>query len=364
MHPLANGTRLKALPIQLLHVKNGIVLKRGCCEFMVSGNGSAEAVHRILLATSNDNLNSTEICAIFAAPDRPAIERLIGQLADRRFLVPSDLQDPLMDDGIERSLEVFYWHFGAQEIVAEERLNKSSLAILGVNTISRQLAMTLASSNVVNFDVIDYPLLRNLRLFDSNTDSQLRDWPTHLKAPMGFARWLEETRVRQLGCLIVTSDFGWSPSVREWNKFCVDQKIVFFSAILQNFIGQVGPIVIPGESACLECVRARQNSNMDDVEIMCTPEDAAFEGQRVTGFHPSMSSIVGDIAAFELTRFFSGVIPMRKIGTLIEVNLLTMKMIPRKILKVPRCPVCSPLNTRSSTTHKKTQFAGATRVDP
>ena len=79
----------------------------------------------------------------------------------------------------------------------------------------------------------------------------------------------------------------------------------------------------------------------------------AFDTQTVVGFHPSMASILGNIAAMELTKFYSQAMPLWNVGKLIEVNLLATRMIPRKVLKLPRCPVCGPLQTHSAITPDK-----------
>jgi len=152
-----------------------------------------------------------------------------------------------------------------------------------------------------------------------------------------------------LHCLIATSDFGGMQLMREWNQFCYEANIQFFPVVLQNAVGYVGPLIVPGETACFECLRARQNSHLADPEIQRATEYRAFEGQLVNGFHPSMASVLGDIAAFELTKFY-GRVPRWRVGTLIEVNLLIPSIVTRKVLKIPRCSVCSQLNKHSPVT--------------
>ena len=162
-----------------------------------------------------------------------------------------------------------------------------------------------------------------------------------------------------LGCLIASSDFGGWETLYEWNRFCVQYHKHFLPVVLQDLVGYVGPLVIPGETACLECVRMRRNSHAEDHEVRGLIEESAFEGQGAIGFHPSMASILGDIAALELTKFYSEALPRPKVGTLIEVNLLETGLTSRKVLKVPRCPVCSPLLARSSVSPDKTVVASA-----
>ena len=356
--------KLQALPVQLIEMHNGIILKRGCMEVKFGGDGVAEAVQLVLAAAADQGATREHICELFAPPYRPAVERLIEQLLARRLLVPSDDMPPTVESGRESSLEIFYWHFGEPAARVTERLNNRHIVIMGVNCIARQLVTSLSASGLGTFRVVDHPLLRNLRLFDEAGQLLAHQWPIGSQPPLAYQEWIDGTDPTSLSCLVATSDFGGQQVLREWNTFCIEHQCHFLPVVLQNLIGYVGPLVIPGETACFECLRARQNAHMDDPQTQRRAEEVAFEGQAVIGFHPSMASILGDIAAVELTKFYSGVLPLWNVGTLIEVNLLTTHLVARKVLKIPRCPVCSPLNYRSSTTPKKTVFTAASRMSP
>jgi thiazole/oxazole-forming peptide maturase SagC family component len=108
-------------------------------------------------------------------------------------------------------------------------------------------------------------------------------------------------------------------------------------------VGYIGPLVIPGDTACLECLRARQNACLTNATERRVAERGAFDGQRVTAYHPAMVGMVAEAAAFELIRFYAA-LPQWKVGRLIELNLLSTAMAHRKVLKAPRCPVCSSLH--------------------
>jgi hypothetical protein len=66
--------------------------------------------------------------------------------------------------------------------------------------------------------------------------------------------------------------------------------------------------------------------------------------------------MLGDIAAFEVIKVFGDALPNRKVGSLIEVKLLIPELKARKILKIPRCRVCSPLYSRASIACTKDPF--------
>jgi molybdopterin-synthase adenylyltransferase len=346
--------KLRALPVQLLEITGSVILKRGCTEFRVSGEEASEVLKRVLTITSAGNATCQEICEQFGLPKRQAVQVLLEQLVARHILVFSDDADFGTNDA-ESGLDIFYWHFNTSARKVTEELNTRHIVILGVNCISRQLVTSLVASDMVNVQVVDIPLLRNLRLFDEHERLEISKWTGPL--PIAYQAWVDKAHQSTRDCLIATSDYGNHEVLREWNKFCVERHIHFLPVVLQDVIGYVGPFVVPGETACFECLRARQNAHFDDPEKERATEEVAYEAQSVIGFHPSMASILGDIAAFELTKFYSGVLPRWNVGSLIEVNLLATHLTVRKVLKVPRCLICSPLKAQSPVEAKKRVFS-------
>lgn len=353
------SSRLKAVQLQCIETNQAVVLKRGCTEIKISGAGAGQAVKTLLAAAAGQGATREEIQERFAAPQRPVVDRLIEQLLAKRLLVTNSTADSL--PGVETGLDVFYWHFEESAARVTERLNGRPLAILGVNCIARRLAAALNASGWTSFRVVDVPQLRNVRMFDVDGAVKVQEWGERLQSPQTPEEWKEQTDPESVACVIATSDFGNHPVLREWNRFCIQHGRHFFPVILQNLIGYVGPLVVPGETACYECLRARQNSQMEDYRTRRAAEEVAFEGQGVAGFHPSMASVLGDIAAVELTKLYGDVLPSWKIGTLIEVNLLATRLEARKVLKIPRCPECSPLNRQSSVSPRKTVFAAVSQ---
>jgi bacteriocin biosynthesis cyclodehydratase domain-containing protein len=350
----ASRERLVALPVQVVGTDDGVILVRGCVEVKVTGPRAAEVVRVVLGATQGTGATCQDLSEVFAEPDRPAVIDLVEQLQTRRILVPEGTSAPLPPEG-ESAIEVFYWHFGEHAERVQERLNSRRLTILGVNAVSRQLASSLAVSGVTDVEVVDFHLLRSVRFFGDSGGLDPGQWPASLTPPLAYEDWSHGLDPEELGCVIATSDFGGRHLMREWNEFCVVHRRHFLPVVLDRMIGFVGPLVIPGETACYECLRARERGAMDEPQVQRATESAAFWRQRMNGFHPSMASVLAEIAALEVTKLYGGVMPWR-VGRLIEVNLLTVEMKSRKVLKLPRCPVCSPVNWRSSTSIEKGSF--------
>src|SRR5262249_36298218 len=132
---------------------------------------------------------------------------------------------------------------------------------------------------------VDYPLLCNLRMFDDQGFLRPDLWPDSSPTPVSYKSWRDVDGRDEIDCLVATSDFGGLHLMREWNAFAVSSQIPFISVVLQDLIGYVGPLVFPGETACFECFRARQNSHITDPNIMRATESEAMVGQAVTGYH-------------------------------------------------------------------------------
>jgi bacteriocin biosynthesis cyclodehydratase domain-containing protein len=333
--------KLRVLPVNLIDTGDGVVIKRGRVELRIAGTGAGDAVGRLLDCARN-GATRDELVALFPAGEIAGAEALIDHLRSRSILVSEEIT---AGDGRspESPLEVFYWHFGTQTAQVVERLNAKRIKITGVNYISRQLIAGLRASGAEEFEVIDQPLLRNEALFDDGGALRMGVW----SAPV--SEYVEDLDPDTLDCVIATSDSGGVEQMRLWNEFCVLYNLQFVPVILQDLVGYIGPIVVPGQTPCFECVRLRQNAHLLDCQTRRAVEAAFIHKQAIGGFHPSMATILGDIAALEITKYFGIGGSIARPGTLIRVNLLGSEMKPLQVLKVPRCPVCSRLNRTPST---------------
>ncbi len=342
MQRRTRARKLRALPASVLESGEQVVLKRGRAELTISGNGSARLVRR-LLGHAARGATHRDLLAAFPAGDRPAVANLIAELEARRFLVRSPR------GGVRRretSEDIFYWHFDADAREVRRRLGKMPVTILGVNGISRQIAAGLLACGVRHMSVLDIPAFRDRRWFDARGRLRLGNW-AGVPAPLAAAdrgRALESA-----ACILATSDGSATAGMSEWNDFCLRHRRHFLPAVLQDLIGYVGPLVIPGETACYECLRLRQDSNADNWELRRAIELSAFDVQPVAGSLPPMAMAVADVAAMVFVAFYGGALRTWYPGTMIEINLVGLRFDKRRVLRIPRCPACSSLRTRSST---------------
>jgi bacteriocin biosynthesis cyclodehydratase domain-containing protein len=342
--------KLKSVPVQFIKTDNGVILKRGCTEVKIGGEGTDRVLRILFAATSSTGSTKKELLNLFSPSSHELVARLIDELVRRRLLT----HDKGRDVGKEESgLDLFYWHFGVTSEDVNRTLNERNLVICGVNTISGQLATSLYYAGCQNVRVLDDPRLRNLRLYDNSGRLRSSAWPGFLPLPESYETTADPASI---DCLITTSDFGSAPALAEWNKFCIENNRCYLPVFIKNLIGYIGPLVIPGETACFQCLYARQNANLENPDSHLVVDSAVFDSQHVLAFHPSIATIVAEVAMFELMKFYSRAMDSYA-GSLIEVNLLALRLRARRVLKIPRCHVCSPLTKASSTTATHSYFS-------
>ena len=358
--------KLRSFPVQFIENESGIILKRGRTEIRFQDRRLRDVLRFVLSSTAYNAISFEELLNRVPHHNQKIVEHIIQKLIEVNF-IRTAVHLNSTGNVQESHLDVFFWEFGetnaAQEAIS---LNKYSITILGVNFISRQLISSLTATGIDNFQLVDEPLLRNVRLY--NDAGQLRAdlWGANLKQPLEFREWWEQPSKYTFDCLLVTSDFGGQRNLREWNKICIRQNRKFFPITLENMIGYIGPFVIPNETACYECLFSRFNSHRseDDRKLRATETEAmAFNGQIAVGFFPSMASILGDMAALELTKFYSKALPAPEGNNLIEVDMMANQLLTRKVLKIPRCPVCSNMNIHSAQSIEKVSLLASTTSD-
>jgi molybdopterin-synthase adenylyltransferase len=349
-----DGPRYRLQRLQLIEAGDNLLLKRGRVVVKIEGAQSAQIAQGLLAIAAGGDLTRPELCAPFPEEFRPSAGNLVDSLVERRLLVDA-ARAPASDEG-EHPIDIFFWHFDRSAADVAQALDKARVTVVGVNCVSRQLVGALLQAGIGSVEVVDYPLFANVRLFEREGQVSAAEWPARLGRPQPYREWLTATGGREAGCIVATSDFGGQQLLRDWNRHCVKESIPFLPVILQDLVGHVGPLVHPGETPCLECLRARENAHMDDPGSRRASEYGAYAGQVVNAFHPSMASVLGDIAAMELVKLYGQLMRSRLVGRVIEVNLVVPELRERRVLKIPRCTVCGTGGVRSPVSLNRSAF--------
>jgi bacteriocin biosynthesis cyclodehydratase domain-containing protein len=338
---MSDTRRLRALPVELVEVDDGVLLVRGSTVVQIGGQAAHAVVRGILEACSGEGLDEAELLDAFPSFARDAAGSLIAELIDRRILVAADEEGLHPPDERESALDVFRWEVGLPQGESAGRFADQIVAVVGVNYVTRRLCEDLAAWGVA-LRLIDDDRLRNPEFFDDGGNLRADLWPATLAQPGDDRNWLDRAPPADLACIVAGAEYRALELMRDINRFCMDHAIPFMPATLNGSVGFVGPLVVPRESACYECLIGRENSHLDDPEAESVLRSTISRSRGHAGFHPAMASVLGDFAAMELIKFTTDVIPWR-IGSLFEINLLSPELTTRRVLKLPRCAVCGVL---------------------
>jgi bacteriocin biosynthesis cyclodehydratase domain-containing protein len=120
-------------------------------------------------------------------------------------------------------------------------------------------------------------------------------------------------------------------------------KSVLFGAC-EGLVGRVGPFVIPGNTACLECAVSRMLAHAGAPEQRAMPAYRARHRDVVPTPWPTSPVFEGAVLAqlvLEAVRI-AGRLGVRTVGGILEYRFADGCAERHNVLRVPRCPACHP----------------------
>jgi bacteriocin biosynthesis cyclodehydratase domain-containing protein len=112
-------------------------------------------------------------------------------------------------------------------------------------------------------------------------------------------------------------------------------------ACVSEYLVRIGPLVVPGASACFECYDRRVRSllfHADEFDAFI--RDNHHKKQSETGSPMMAGGLGGFLVASTLIKFVCGVPHLANVGDILELNVISNKMSVSSVLKLPRCHVC------------------------
>ncbi len=342
MNPDGNTTdTFRVLPLQVIAFSDGYILRRGSEQFTIVGAEAGDLIRVLGTLMQEGSFSLASVTQMFSAPDQEKVKFIIRQLA-RRGMVVADNDAHPEDESAE---DVFYWNYGShtQDVVRE--LNDLHIALVGVGQLCLAIAGALANSGLRAVKVVDDLLLRTQTLFKENTFTGAGGRRGLAMEVLTSKDWISRENTAN-SCLIACSDFGGRQLLLPWNEVCVEKNIAFLPVVIKDFTGWTGPLVIPGETPCFQCLCARQNMHLEAYETLI--EDAVSKEQIAVAGHPVMYGVLANLAVMRLLGYL-GKFPTENPDHVLELDFNTGRSESRRVLKIPRCPVCSTLNSYPET---------------
>ena len=279
---------------------NGAVLRYGASVLEFEGAAATRLLPR-LLPLLDGTRRVDDVVACLGEPIRPAVERAVALLHEQRLLT----------EAAPAGLAAGH-HRAAELLAATDPLDR------GVGDVSARLAA--ASVALLG----DAPVVRIVRrlLVESGVGDVCR------------SAWGDTPAAE----LVVAAPSGLElPRLREWNGRALSEGTPWLQLLpFDGLLAAVGPLIVPGDTACHECYLLRRAANLSSLR---------FRPERVEhGVHPSapaLDAVVAGLAATLALRWLAladTLVP----GVVLAVEQTPEPAFSRHILyRVPRCPACS-----------------------
>lgn len=133
------------------------------------------------------------------------------------------------------------------------------------------------------------------------------------------------------------------------NSACLGQTVQLLPVVLAGWEGHLGPVCIPGQTACIRCADLRAKANLSHYQQYLLYEDAMRlrPGERPFGRFPHFPGVLAGLAATEVTKIITYCYPPATYGRVVVVDLLMSQSEAHDVLRVPRCPACGRMDRRA-----------------
>ncbi len=281
------------------------VLRYGGSVLELEGRAAAKLLP-LLLPLLDGTHTVDEIVGRLGEPVRPAIEAALGLLAERRLLTeaaPDDLTAGLRATGAFLS--------------ATDPLDRPPLELC--EAIGGARACVVGSGRTAR---------RVLALLHASGSEGTR-----------AGRWEHPPDDDALTIVAPAPDeVG---RVRDWNRLALSSGAPWLQVLpFDGMLAAVGPLFVPGETACHECYRLRRNANLTSL--------AAEDGPPLRGGPPSspaVEDLLASLAALAAIRSLA-LGDLAGAGVVLAVELTPHVTCSTHVLyRVPRCEACSRTTT-------------------
>jgi bacteriocin biosynthesis cyclodehydratase domain-containing protein len=277
---------------------DGAVLRYGGSVLEFEGRAASQLLPH-LLPLLDGTRTVDEIVSRLGEPIRPAVEHALEVLAGRELLTEAT---PARLGADERRTAEFLAATddagrGAPEVL--DALARARVYVLGTSTVAAEIARLLATAAV--------------------GEVRRPGWEDPVPA----------------GALALVAPAGDEvPRLQEWNMRALATETRWLQVLpFDGLLAAVGPIFVPGQTACHECYRLRRAANLAPVRDTAVGE---FPGA------PALDAVLAGLAATVALRLLA-LGDGRSVGVLIAVEQAHELTCSRHLVyRVPRCPACSP----------------------
>ncbi|MFV0308734.1 MAG: TOMM precursor leader peptide-binding protein [Desertimonas sp.] len=308
--------------VRVLRVERGpdpaLLVRRGDRVTRLRGEGVIDFVLALLQMSENGTVPLGTLGSV-PAPQAAAIRTMLDELTKADLVL-----DPEVGDAVRTATPTAraLWNRCGRAVSAstiDDRLSAANVLVLGRDPLAARLAATLSRSAIAVTRAAD---LDTIEPSDRPTDG----WTAAVVVGRG-----ED-----------------DPLFDRWNKQALETGTPWWAVLPHDGLrATVGPFVIPGASACWRCFVLRRAANFPDRTLVDDLAGASGSSpDTLPAATPGVEQVqTGILVEQALDRFglaeLSGAATPGAVN-LVEVDGSGVHVTGHRVLRVPRCPVCSP----------------------
>jgi bacteriocin biosynthesis cyclodehydratase domain-containing protein len=266
------------------------------------------------------------------------------------------LEDPLLDSIPPEDLELrddeirFFSGYGFERSPESyRRLRAARVVLLGGDATIREIARGLATSGVAEIRLgapthEDAAAAKRLETLNAELD-ELNCEGSHrtlrLSDDPSAADW---TELLDGASFVIACANEWPAAfLEDFNRAALKGEIPWLYCLLEGRGASVGPLFLPRETACWSCYSRRRRGVEEFVAAYdAIQRSADREFRRRMGTAPGLSQFVAGLAVMEAVKFVTSFEIPASIGTELRFDLVSGRVEPHRVLKLPRCADCGP----------------------
>ncbi len=291
-------------------------------------------------------------------------EILLDELLEAGVLATGDLDG----DGRYARHELYYSLLGVDVAQPQQVLANATVGLVGTGGIGTNLATTLVAAGVGTLvfsdgDDIELSNLTRQTLFDESVIGRpkVEVAAERLRALNGdvvarpvrstfYGTELLDEHFADCDVVILSADSP--PAVHEWiSDAALRHGFVYSNAGYIETFGVVGPLVVPGQSACYTCMRA-----VADLQTAAGSTPQNLNSRHQAASYGPLNALVASIQGNEVIRWLLGQ-PAQTLGQRLLIDSTSYDLHREGFVRDPACPACGHIGEAEGT------GSGASLVD-
>ena len=285
----------------------------------------------------------------------PEIEAMLDQLIEAGAITP-----PVAGaEGRYARHALYFDLIGVDPAEAQRRLGAATVGLIGTGGIGSNLATALVAAGVGTLvfsddDTVELSNLTRQTLFDEGSVGRLKvevaaerlgrlDSAAALRPVVSSFYGIDLVHEHFADCDVVVLSADTPPQIHEWiSEAALTHGFAYSNAGYIESFGVVGPMVVPGMTACYACMRASADLQGADGEA---PENLNPRFQA-----PSYGPLNSQVAAMQANEVIRRIVgaPVQTMGQRALIDSVTYEVHREDFVRDPRCPACGHLGAPPS----------------